>query len=123
MQKAAFRLPALGDGFAAVLRPLPVDAAIERLRQLADLAFLAGAVEIARGGQHARHQQRGIDQRQLALPDAAPAVHVQEVVVETLVAGRVGLVALRALPEEPQSPQRPRGSVLARHPAALDADG
>ena len=123
VQKTAFRLPALRHGLAAVLRPLPVDTAVEGVRHVANIRFSPSAVEISSGGQYSRHQQCRVDQGQLALPDALPGLHVQEVVVKALEAGRVRLFALRTIVEKPQRLQRQRRRHLARHPAVFDRNG
>src|SRR5207344_1710466 len=102
MEETAFGLPSLGDRSSIILRPLPIDPAIERIGQLADFGLLAAAVEIAAGHEHARQQQGRVDERQFALPDAASRLHVQEMIIKTLVAGGVGLLALRAAPERLQ---------------------
>ena len=52
----------------------------------------------------------------------AAAVHVQEVVVEALVAGGVGFGALGTLPEEAQRGQGAANRLPSREEAALDAD-
>ena len=97
----------MGHRRSAVLGPLPIDAGVQTLGQVADLALdRRVAVEVRRGGQHAAQQQRGIDRRQLALPRARAALHVEEVIVEPLVTRRVGLGTLLALPEEPQRGER-----------------
>jgi len=49
--------------------------------------------------------------------------HVEEVIVETLVAGRVGRLALTAPHEEAKRRERHRHGRLAGQVAALDGDG
>src|SRR5580658_4689127 len=119
MQKAAFRLPALGYRLETVSRPPPIDPPIERVAQSADFSLLGGAVEIAPGGQDTRHQQCSVDQGQLAAPHPTTAVHVQEMIVKPLEARRIDLIALGALPKKLQRLQRERRGLGPRHPAAL----
>jgi hypothetical protein len=91
------------DGEIAVQRPLPVNAAVERVGERRDLAFrLRLSVEIGGRGQGTGKQEGRIDRRELGFPGSATGLHVQEVVEEPAVAGRVRLPALRALPEEPE---------------------
>jgi hypothetical protein len=49
-------------------------------------------------------------------------LHVEEVIVKTLMAGRVGLHALRAVPEKAQRREGPRRGSRARHEASFDTD-
>src|SRR5471032_962905 len=72
---------------------------------------------------HAGHQQRRVDARQLAIPHPLAGVHVEEVIVEALVAGGVLAVALLAAGEKFQRRQRALDGRLARHEAAFNADG
>ena len=100
---------------------LPVRAAVEGVGQGADLVLVFRvAIEVRGGGQHAREQERRVDGGQLALPDAPPGLHVEEVVVEPLVAGGVRLRPLRAVPEEPQLGEHPLGHEVAGQDPALD---
>src|SRR5450759_3685544 len=96
-QKPVLRLPCVRDRQAAVLRPLPVDAAVERVGKLRYLALLFRlAVKVGGGGQCPGEQEGCVDGRQFRLPRAPTGLHVQEVIEESLVAGRVPVVALRA---------------------------
>ena len=69
---------------------IPVGALVERVGKPPDLA-LAGivAVEILAGEQNAHQQDGGVDARQLDVAEAAPALHVEEVIEEALVARAV----------------------------------
>ena len=114
----------MGDGGAAILRPAPVGAAVERIGELADFQFeLIVLVEISAGGQNAGKQKCGIDRGQFAIPDAAAGLHVEEMIVETLVAGGIGLRPVRGVPEEAKRGERPLDSGGARHETALDTNG
>ncbi len=121
VQVAALRFPALVDGARVVLRPAPVDAPVQRLRQLAQLGFVGiGAVERGGNGEHAGDQQRAVDHRQLRLPHPRAAVDVEEVVIEALVAGSRGAAALVAVAEEAQRQQAAAHRLGALDPAARD---
>ena len=85
VQKSAFRLPSLPRGRSAAARPLPIDAAVDRIGACADLVLARRVrAEIDARGQHARQQQRGVDQRQFRLPHALAGLHVEKMVVEAL---------------------------------------
>ena len=113
--------PAVGNRRAAVQRPLPVRPAVELVGQPADLGLLLGVgVEVGRAGEHPGEQEGRVDRRQLALPDAATGLHVEEVVVEALVARGIRLRSLRAVAEEAQWSQRDLGGELAGDHAAFD---
>src|SRR5690606_20324664 len=110
---------ALREAGGAVLRPVPVHAAVERVGTLADLALLTVSVEIACRHQHAGDEERGIDQREFALPDAPAGPHVEEMIIEALVAGGIGCLALGTVQEEAQHLEGPARSLPARKPAVL----
>ena len=123
-QEAAAGLPTKGHRRAAVLRPVPIGAAVKRVGKFADLAILgAVAREILRSGQHARQEKRGVDRRKLAIPGALAVVHVEEMVVEALVPRRVCVPALNAVMKESQGRERSLGGVRPGHEAALYANG
>ena len=104
-------------------RPPPVGSTVELVGQPADLGlFLGVAVEVGRTGEHAREEEGRIDRRQLALPGAATGLHVEEVVVEPPVAGRIRLRSLRAVAEEAQLGQGDRGGEFPGDHASLDED-
>ncbi len=105
----------------AVQRPLPVRATVELVGQAADLGLLLGLrVEIGSAGEHPGEQKGRVDRGQLALPDTATGLHVEEVVVEAPVAGRIRLRPLRAVAEEAQRSKRNLGGELAGDHAAFD---
>jgi hypothetical protein len=112
------------DDRRPVLRPGPLDPAVDQLGQVTDLFFGARvAIEVHLRRQHAAEQQRRIDRRQLGRAEALPVLHVQEVVEETTVAGHPGFVGtLRRVGEEAQRAQRAQPRLAARHEAALRAD-
>ena len=114
-EEAALRRPAVRDGGPAALRPAPVDAAVERVGERADLVLVGRlAIEVGGGGQHARQEERRVDGRELAPPGATARLHVEEVVVEPLVAGGVGRRPLRAVAEESQPGEHRPGDLVAR---------
>jgi len=121
IQEPAFWPPTQTQGGGTTLRPSPIHPTIQRIGQIADLGF-AGAVKIAASNQHARHQQAGIHHRQLALPDAQPALHIKEMIVETLVSGDILVGALRAAMKEPQRGKGQSGGMLPADPAPLNPD-
>ena len=106
-EKAAFRLPAVRDGVALVLRPSPISAAVKGVGEGPDLTF-AGCigVEIGPRRQCAGQQKSAVDGREFAMPGAAARLHVEKMIVEPLVASGVGLSALRAVPEKAQCRKR-----------------
>jgi hypothetical protein len=57
-----------------------------------------------------------------ALPRTTACLHVEEVVVEAVIVGRVGRGALFAVPEETQRGQGPFDRFGRGHPAVLDRD-
>ena len=73
-------------------------------------------IEILRSRQDAGDEQRRIDGRKLAVPGAMAGIHVQEMVEETAVAGRVAFLALTRLGKEPQRVDRAFGCLLAADP-------
>ena len=108
---------------SAVPGPVPVGPAVERVGQAADLG-LVGRVAVEVGGdcQRAGEQKRRVDGGQLALPDAAAGLDVQEVVEEALVTGGVRLGPLRAVEQIAQSFAGDLRGELPDDHAALDDD-
>ena len=121
VQEAEFGHPPLGQGRGIVLGPAPVDPLVECLRCIADLGLLR-AVEIATHRQHAGQQQRGVNQRELAVPHARAGLHVQEMVVKAAVAGCLRIVGLAAREQKAQRNQRLLRRLRAREPATLARD-
>ena len=122
--KSAFRAPAMGDGVAVVLRPLPVRAPVKRVGEGPDLQLLLCLrVKIAAGRQGSRQQESAVHRRQLAMPGAPSGLHVEKVIVKPFVARRIRFGALRSVPEEPQRLKRALQSGGSRHEAALDSHG
>ena len=77
---------------------------------------MRGAVPYRAGPRCPNHpgEQKGrVDRGQLALPDTATGLHVQEVVVEASVARCIRLRPLRAVAEEAQRSKRNLGGELA----------
>ena len=122
-EKPALRPPAVGQGAAAVGGPGPFDPAVEAVGDVPDLALLlVRAAKIRRGRERAGEQVRGVHRRELAVPRAAARAHVEEVIVEALVARRVRVLSVGAVPEETQGRQRARRGLRALHEAALRGD-
>ena len=120
-EEARLGSPAVGDRRAADEHPLPVRPTVEFVRQPADLGLLLGIrVEVGGTGEHPGEEECRVDRRELALPDAPTGLHVEEVVVETLVARCIRLRPLRAVAKEAQCLQRDRGRELAGDHAAFD---
>ncbi len=117
-------LPPHADARRPRLRPAPLDARVELLGELPDLALVrVVAVEVLAAEEDAGEQQRGVDRRQLDLLEALAGLGNEEVVEEAAVAGRAArLRPLRRLPEETQRAQHALARLVAAHPAALDAD-
>ena len=104
-EEAGLRPPAVRERRAAVPGPVPVGPAVERVGQAADLGLVGRVVvEIGGGGEHAREQERRVDRGQLALPDAAAGLDVEEVVEEALVPGGVRLRPLREVVQVAEPP-------------------
>lgn len=101
-----------------VQRPAPVDALVDEGRELADFGFrlVVFAIEILRSRQDAGDEQCRVDGRKLAVPGAMAGIHVQKMVEEAAVAGRVAFLALTRLGEEPQRIDRTLGRFLAADP-------
>ena len=122
-QEASLGTPAVADRLAAGEHPGPVDALVEHAGDGADLGLgTAGAIEILRRRERAGDEDRGVDARQLAVPGASAARHVEEVIVEAAMAGRVGRFALLAAGEEAQHRQGSLGGLVALDEAAFGAD-
>src|SRR5271169_5780350 len=81
-EKSALRLPAVSKRGATILRPLPIHAAIELIRKGADF-LLVGVVrvEIDSRRQRSRQQESAVYRRQLALPGAPAAPHVEKMII------------------------------------------
>ena len=123
-QKAAPGPPTKGHRRLAVLRPVPIRAAIEDIGEFAYLSFFgAVAREIFRGGQHPRQKKRGVDRGEFAFPDTLSGDHVEEMVIEALVSRRVCGGALNAVVEESQGREGPPHPFRASHEASLDPHG
>jgi hypothetical protein len=102
---------------------VPVDPLVNQTREPANLRFGFGvAVEIGGGGQHACHQKRSVDRRQLAVPGAVARIHMQEVIEEAAIADRVSLTALVTVGKETKCLQCVVDRVGPLHPATLDGD-
>ena len=120
VQESAFGLPALPERLAAVLRPSPVDAPIQHIDQFAQLDFVAAfAVKymLAVSAPAISSAVSIIDSSERQT--RAPVCAVEEVVVEALVAGRLGAAALIAVAEETQRGEAALHGFGARDPAAL----
>jgi hypothetical protein len=93
----------MGDRGAAGLGPAPIDARVQSVGEVANLALgRRVAVEVRRGRQHPAQQQGRVDGRELALPGACAGLLVEKVILEPLMPGRVGFGSLLAPPEEAQ---------------------
>ena len=113
----------MGHRRAAVASPVPIRAAVERIGEPANFALIgAVAGEIRRGGQHARQQEGRVDRRKLAVPDAPSVDHIEKMIVETLVARRVGVRALNAAVKKPQGREGSLDGERATDETALHAD-
>ena len=107
-QKTTLRRPPVGDRRAAVAGPSPVRPAVKRVGERPYLLLVFTVpIKIRSGGEHAGQQESGIDGGQLANARAPPGRHVEKVIEEALVPGRVRVRALRGVAEEPQCRQSP----------------
>jgi hypothetical protein len=121
--EAILGAPAMGERRPTVQGPAPVRSTKELVGQTSDLRLLlAVAVEVGRTGEHAREEEGGIDGRQLAVPHAPTGLHVEEVIVEALVAGRIRLGSVRAVAEESESSEGDRWREFPCDHASLDED-
>ena len=123
VEEAGFRLPAVRHRIPLGLCPLPTGTAVERVVKFMDFALVvATGVVIGPRRQRASQQESAIQCRQFALPGATAGLHVEKMIVKTLVAGRVRLRPLRAVPEEKQRRQHSLHHGGLRHESAFDAD-
>lgn len=122
VEKSAFRLPAVRHCCLMVLRPLPIGSAIERVGEGTDV-MLVGRIRIKIHScrQCARQQQRAIHCREFALPGASAGLHVEKMIIEALIAARVGLGALWTVPEKTERGQRSLHRRGTRHKSVLDS--
>jgi hypothetical protein len=103
-----------------MLGPLPIDATIQRLGDLANLNLdWRIARKIGTRDEYSAKQQSRVDKRQLAIPDTFASLHVKEVIIETHIAGCVWRLALRAIQEKKKSAKNSLSGVVTRHPAAF----
>ena len=87
-EEALLRRPAEADRGRARLCPAPIDAAIDLVGQPADFGFLRlRPVEVRLAEQHAREQQRRVHGRKLAVLEALPRLHVEEMIEKPFVSG------------------------------------
>ena len=123
LQKAALGLPAVDDGGAAVLRPLPVGPAIEPVGKAPNVALIGRVcVEVAPGRQRAGQEHGAIHRRELATPGAPAAHQIQKMIVEAAIPGRIRLRALWARPKETECRKCAFQRCGTRHESPLDAD-
>src|SRR5262249_42057744 len=123
-EKPRLRRPAVAHLCQAHLHPRPLDAAIEVVGQGSDLGFGdVRLIEILLHVEHSAQQQRSIDRGQLRILHASPGLHVEKMVIETLVARGVGLGTLRNVPEKCQGGQRTISPYLPANPPAVNAHG
>ena len=118
------RLPAHADEIAPHLRPLPVDAPVDRVDLGPDLRLVGMiGIEVGLRVQHAADQEGRVDRRQLAAVGAMAGLHVEEMVEESLVARHAdALRPLRRMTEEADGRERARARLLAGDEAAVGAD-
>jgi hypothetical protein len=113
----------VGERRTAVARPVPVGPAVEFVGQAADLGLvLRVGVEVGGAGEHAGEQERRVERGQLAVPDAAAGVDVEEVVEEALVPGGIRPRPLRKVEEAAEAAAGDLRGELADDHAALDDD-
>jgi hypothetical protein len=108
-------------GRTAIERPLPVGAAIQDVGKSPDFALLFRVpVEIGGASEHSRKKERRVDGRELAVPNPAATLHVEEVVVEAFVTGGIALRSVWTAVKESEAAQHEFGSELARDHTAFD---
>src|ERR1700674_1102174 len=107
-------------GYATVLDPVPVDTAVELLRERSHFSLRCRVlVEVRAGREGTCEQDRRIARRQLASPGVSAGVHVEKVIVNASVAGRIDVSALGTVPKETQSQEDPSQRLRARDKAAV----
>jgi hypothetical protein len=122
-QESAFAHPSMGDRRLAVAGPIPIRAAVQRVRQRADFFFLLRVLrEVLARGQHSREEKRRVDRGEFASQKSFSRLHVEEVIVEAFVACGVGRRTLRTVPKESQRRERQPPPQIAVDEAAFDAD-
>src|SRR2546429_3120428 len=90
--------------YAVAKHPPPVGTAVKYVRQFANCAFIGRlAVEILCSNQRPGKENGRIDGRQLTSPRSSAALHLEEMVEESLVASRCGTIALFGSGEEFQN--------------------
>src|SRR5664280_3308595 len=123
LEESALGSPPVRDCRASVLGPRLVSPAIERVDKGADLRLVGGVrAKVRAGRQRTREQDGAVDGRQFALPGALAGLHVEEVIVEAVVAGGVRLGSLPAVPEEAQRGEDPLYRRRARDEGTFDRD-
>src|SRR5439155_22365814 len=123
LEKSALWFPPVRNRYTAVLCPRPIDAAIERVGKGADFLFLSRIPnKIRAGSQRTSEQNRAVHRRQFALPGAPASLHVEKMIIKTMVAGSVRLGPLPAVPEKSQRDEDSLDRRRARDEAALDRD-
>ena len=123
LEKSAFWFPPVRNRYTAVLCPRPIDAAIERVGKGADFLFLSRIPnKIRAGSQRTSEQNRAVHRRQFALPGAPASLHVEKMIIKTMVAGSVRLGPMPAVPEKSQRDEDSLDRRRARDEAALDRD-
>ena len=125
VEEALLGLPPHANEARRELRPVPLDAAVERVGEGANFFFFRTIpVEILLAEEDASHQERRVDGGKLDLPEPLTSVHVEEVVEEAAVAGRaLSGLALRRVPEKAERGERAASGLGSGDVAALDADG
>src|ERR1041384_1019066 len=98
-----FGRPPVRYRVSTILRPLPIHASIQGHSEIANFTFLFSvAIEILGSRQCTGDHKRRIDCREFAIKRTAARLHVEEVIVKTLVSRSVRFRTLLAIPEEVQ---------------------
>ena len=108
----------------AIQCPVPIHSLVERVGDAANLRLAPGGpVEVTRSGEGTSEEQGRVDGREFAVPRPSARLHVEEVVVEAPMPGRVLSLALRAVAEEAQDAQGSRDRIVPRQQSTLHHDG
>src|SRR5665213_971935 len=119
-KEARLGVPAMGNRCLPVKRPLPVHARVETIRQPANFSFFSiFSFEVSRGSKNACNQNGRVDGRQLAFPRPGSGLHMEEMIVKTLIPGRIRRRPLGARIKESQYLQDSSDGFVSRNKFSL----
>ncbi len=123
-QETRLRSPSVCERSFAIQCPVPIHSLVERVGDGANLRLAPGVpIEVARSGKGTSEEQGRVDGREFAAPRPSARLHVEEVVVEAPMPGRVRSLALRAVAEEAKDAQGTLDRLVPRQQSTLHHDG